>query len=221
MMKIEIKNVSKTFGKQEVLKNVNMELTEGKIYGFIGHNGSGKSVLLKIICGLYEPTVGEVLFDGVNIIKSNIFPPDTRSLIEKPSFIPDLTGRENLILLANIQRKIGEKEIDDTLEKVGLTSDKDKLYYKYSLGMKQKLGIAQVLMEDPKIIILDEAFNGLDTASCQKIRNLLLEEKAKNKIIILATHIKDDISILCDELYKFDSGTVLKEDVDKTEILVI
>lgn len=220
-MKIEIKNVSKTFGKQEVLKNVNMELTEGKIYGFIGHNGSGKSVLLKIICGLYEPTVGEVLFDGVNIIKSNIFPPDTRSLIEKPSFIPDLTGRENLILLANIQRKIGEKEIDDTLEKVGLTSDKDKLYYKYSLGMKQKLGIAQVLMEDPKIIILDEAFNGLDTASCQKIRNLLLEEKAKNKIIILATHIKDDISILCDELYKFDSGTVLKEEVDKTEILVI
>lgn len=220
-MKIEIKNVSKTFGKQEVLKNVNMELTEGKIYGFIGHNGSGKSVLLKIICGLYEPTVGEVLFDGVNIIKSNIFPPDTRSLIEKPSFIPNLTGRENLILLANIQRKIGEKEIDDTLEKVGLTSDKDKLYYKYSLGMKQKLGIAQVLMEDPKIIILDEAFNGLDTASCQKIRNLLLEEKAKNKIIILATHIKDDISILCDELYKFDSGTVLKEEVDKTEILVI
>ena len=220
-MKIEIKNVSKTFGKQEVLKNVNMELTEGKIYGFIGHNGSGKSVLLKIICGLYESTVGEVLFDGVNIIKSNIFPPDTRSLIEKPSFIPDLTGRENLILLANIQRKIGEKEIDDTLEKVGLTSDKDKLYYKYSLGMKQKLGIAQVLMEDPKIIILDEAFNGLDTASCQKIRNLLLEEKAKNKIIILATHIKDDISILCDELYKFDSGTVLKEEVDKTEILVI
>ena len=220
-MKIEIKNVSKTFGKQEVLKNVNMELTEGKIYGFIGHNGSGKSVLLKIICGLYEPTVGEVLFDGVNIIKSNIFPPDTRALIEKPSFIPDLTGRENLILLANIQRKIGEKEIDDTLEKVGLTSDKDKLYYKYSLGMKQKLGIAQVLMEDPKIIILDEAFNGLDTASCQKIRNLLLEEKAKNKIIILATHIKDDISILCDELYKFDSGTFLKEEVDKTEILVI
>ena len=209
-MKIEIKNVSKTFQKQEVLKNVNMELEEGKIYGFIGPNGSGKSVLLKIICGFYEPTTGEVLFDGVNIIKNNTFPPDTRALIEKPNFLPDLTGRENLELLANIQRKIGLKEIDETLEKVGLAPDKDKLYHKYSLGMKQKLGIAQVLMEDPKIIILDEAFNGLDKKSSKNIRKQLLAEKEKKKIIILATHIKDDVSILCDEVYHFNDGVVTK-----------
>ena len=209
-MKIEIKNVSKTFQKQEVLKNVNMELEEGKIYGFIGPNGSGKSVLLKIICGFYEPTTGEVLFDGVNIIKNNTFPPDTRALIEKPNFLPDLTGRENLELLANIQRKIGLKEIDETLEKVGLAPDKDKLYHKYSLGMKQKLGIAQVLMEDPKIMILDEAFNGLDEKSSKNIRKQLLAEKEKKKIIILATHIKDDVSILCDEVYRFNDGVVTK-----------
>ena len=211
-MKIEIKNVSKSFQQQEVLKNVNMELEEGKIYGFIGPNGSGKSVLLKIICGFYEPTIGEVLFDGVNVIKNNTYPPSTRALIEKPNFLPDLTGRENLELLANIQKKIGLKEIDETLEKVGLSQDMNKLYHKYSLGMKQKLGIAQVLMEDPKVMILDEAFNGLDEESSNKIRKLLLEEKKKNKIIILSTHIKEDVSILCDVVYKFDAGIVTKEE---------
>lgn len=209
-MKIEIKNVSKSFQKQEVLKNVNMELKPGKIYGFIGPNGSGKSVLLKIICGFYEPSIGEVLFDGINVIKNNTFPPDTRAFIEKPNFLSDLTGRENLELLANIQNKIGLKEIDETLEKVGLSKDKNKLYHKYSLGMKQKLGIAQVLMEDPKVMIFDEAFNGLDEKSSKEIRNLILKEKSKNKIIILATHIKDDVSILCDEVYKFDGGEVHK-----------
>lgn len=210
-MKIEVKSVSKTFQKQEVLKSVNMILEEGKIYGFIGHNGSGKSVLLKIICGFYEPTSGEVLFDGINVIKNNTFPPDTRALIEKPNFLPELTGQENLELLAKIQNKIGKQEIEETLKKVGLFNDKDKLYHKYSLGMKQKLGIAQVLMEDPKIIILDEAFNGLDDTSSERIRSLLLEEKKKQKIIILATHIKEDISVLCDEVYKFENGVVTKE----------
>lgn len=209
-MKIEIKNISKTFQKQDVLKNVNIKLEEGKIYGFIGHNGSGKSVLLKIICGFYEPTSGEVLFDGINIIKNNMFPPDTRALIEKPTFLPDLTGFENLKLLAEIQNKIGKKQIDETLEKVGLLQDKNKVYHKYSLGMKQKLGIAQALMEDPKIIILDEPFNGLDENSTKKIREILLEEKKKNKIIVLATHIKEDISLLCDEVYKFNNGEVQK-----------
>ena len=209
-MEIEIKNVSKTFHKQEVLKNVNIKLEEGKIYGFVGHNGSGKSVLLKIICGFYEPTSGEVLFDGINIIKKNMFPPDTRALIEKPTFLPDLTGFENLKLLAEIQNKIGKKEIEETLDKVGLLQEKNKIYHKYSLGMKQKLGIAQAIMEDTKIIILDEPFNGLDESSAKKIREILLEEKKKNKIIVLATHIKEDISVLCDEVYKFNNGEVKK-----------
>ena len=209
-MKIEIKKVSKKFKNIEVLKNVSMTLELGHIYGFTGHNGSGKTVLLKLICAFLEPTTGEILFDGKNVIKENSFPPSTRALIEKPNFLSDLTGYENLELLARIQNIIGEKEIEDTLKKVGLEEDKDKLYYKYSLGMKQKLGIAQVLMEDPEILILDEPFNGLDENSIKNIRKNLLKEKEKGKLIILAIHDKEDIKVLCDEIYKFNDGTVKK-----------
>lgn len=209
-MKIEIKKVSKKFKDIEVLKSVSMTLESGHIYGFTGHNGSGKTVLLKLICAFLEPTTGEILFDGKNVIEENSFPPSTRALIEKPNFLSDLTGYENLELLARIQNIIGEKEIEDTLKKVGLEEDKEKLYYKYSLGMKQKLGIAQVLMEDPEILILDEPFNGLDENSIKNIRKILLKEKEKGKLIILATHNKEDIKVLCDEIYKFNDGTVTK-----------
>ena len=209
-MKIEIKKVSKKFKDIKVLKNVSMTLESGHIYGFTGHNGSGKTVLLKLICAFLEPTTGEILFDGKNVIKENSFPPSTRALIEKPNFLSDLTGYENLELLARIQNIIGEKEIEDTLKKVGLEEDQDKLYYKYSLGMKQKLGIAQVLMEDPEILILDEPFNGLDENSIKNIRKILLKEKEKGKLIILATHDKEDIKVLCDEIYKFNDGTIKK-----------
>lgn len=211
-MIIEIKEISKSFRGVKVLKNVSMTLESGYIYGFIGHNGSGKTVLLKLICAFFEPTTGEILFNGTNIIKNNEYPPSTRALIERPTFISELSGKENLELLAKIQKKIGEKEIENALEKVGLEKEKDKLYYKYSLGMKQKLGIAQVLMENPQILILDEPFNGLDDESAKNIRQILLEEKKKGKLIILATHLKEDIELLCDELYKFDDGVVTKEE---------
>lgn len=211
-MIIEIKEISKSFRGVKVLKNVSMTLESGHIYGFIGHNGSGKTVLLKLICAFFEPTTGEILFNGTNVIKNNEYPPSTRALIERPTFISELSGKENLELLAKIQKKIGEKEIENALEKVGLEKEKDKLYYKYSLGMKQKLGIAQVLMEDPQILILDEPFNGLDDESAKNIRQILLEEKKKGKLIILATHLKEDIELLCDELYKFDDGVVTKEE---------
>lgn len=210
-MKIEIKNVTKKFKDIAVLESVSMTLCEGKIYGFVGHNGSGKSVLLKIICAFYEPTSGEVLFDGINVIKENSYPPDTRALIEKPNFLSELTGKENLLLLAQVQNKIDEKEVDEILDVVGLQKVANKKYYQYSLGMKQKLGIAQVLMENPKIMIFDEPFNGLDDESAKKIRNILLQEKEKGKIIVLATHIKEDVDILCDEIYKFNDGVVIKE----------
>lgn len=211
-MIIEIKGVSKNFRGVEVLKDVTMTLESRHIYGFIGHNGSGKTVLLKLICAFLEPATGEILFNGKNIIKNNEYPPSTRALIERPTFISELSGKENLELLANIQKKIGEKEIEETLEKVGLKEAKNKLYYKYSLGMKQKLGIAQVLMENPDVLILDEPFNGLDEESAKNIRNILLEEKQKGKLIILATHIKEDMVVLCDEMYKFNDGVVTKEE---------
>lgn len=217
-MKIEIKNVSKKFKEIEALKNVSMTLESGHIYGFIGHNGSGKTVLLKLICAFLEPSTGEILFNGENIIKNNKFPPSTRALIERANFISELSGLENLESLAKIQNKIGKEEIEDTLKKVGLEENKDKLYYKYSLGMKQKLGIAQVLMENPEVLILDEPFNGLDEESAKKIRKILLQEKEKGKLIIIATHIKEDMELLCDEIFKFNDGVVTKEET-KIEVL--
>lgn len=206
-MKIEIKNVSKTFKNIEILRNINIVLEQGKIYGLIGRNGSGKSVFLKMLCAFYEPTNGEILYDGINIIKEKRFPPNTRALIEKPSFIPDMSGYENLELLASIQNIIGRAEIIDALEKTNLADEKNKKYCNYSLGMKQKLGIAQVIMENPCIMIFDEPFNGIEEKTAIKLREFLKEEK-KNKIIIIASHIKDDIEGLADIIYTFDDDTI-------------
>lgn len=207
-MKIQIKNLSKSFKGIIILDNVSIEFESGKIYGLIGRNGSGKSVFLKLLCNFYVPTSGEILYDGLNINEKNIFLPDTRALIEKPSFLPDLSGFDNLKLLASIQGKIGDKEINESLKKVNLFDDKDKKYKIYSLGMKQKLGIAQVLMEDPKVMILDEPFNGIEEKTADKLRNILKEEVKKDKIIIIASHIKEDVFELADVVYKFDDGKV-------------
>jgi ABC-2 type transport system ATP-binding protein len=209
-MLLEIKDVTKRFGNNDIVKNVNMTLKSGKIYGFIGRNGSGKSVLLKMICGFYVPTTGCILQDGYNYIANNSFPKDTRALIEKPSFLSDLSGFENLKLLASIKNEITDDDINKTIEMVNLSSDANKKYSKYSLGMKQKLGIAQVLMENPKMIVLDEPFNGVENDTAKKIRNVLKQEKSQDKIIIIASHIKEDIENLADIIYEFDNG-IIKE----------
>lgn len=207
-MRLEIRNLRKEFKDNVVLNDVNLTLEGGKIYGFIGRNGSGKSVLLKLICGFYTPTSGSIILNGKDYISSNEFPEDTRALIEKPKFLPDLTGYENLELLASVQNKIGKEEIMKTIEKMNLSDEANKKYSKYSLGTKQKLGIAQVLMEDPKMIILDEPFNGVENDTADKIRTLLKEEKNKNKIIIIASHIKDDIYGLVDNIFEVDGGNI-------------
>ena len=211
-MKIEVKQVSKEFKKQMVLKDINVTFESGNIYGLIGRNGSGKSVFLKLLCALYCPTTGEILFDGENVIKEKKFPPSTGALIEKPSFVGDLTGFENLKLLASIQKKIGEDEINEILKKVELYEEKDKKYSKYSLGMKQKLGIAQALMEDPEIIILDEPFSGVEDETACSLRKLLLEEKKKGKLIIVATHMKEDLDKLATITYRFQNGQMIKQE---------
>ena len=208
-MKLEIKNLSKTFGDNIVLQDINLTLTGGKIYGFIGRNGSGKSVLLKMICGFYTPTTGKILLNDYDYTSENAFPNNTRALIEKPKFLPDLTGLENLELLASVQNKIGTKEIKEWLEKLNLTKEANKKYCKYSLGTKQKLGIAQVLMENPDLIILDEPFNGVENDTANRIRSLLIVEKKKNKIILIASHIKEDITSLADTVYEIDGGKIL------------
>lgn len=207
-MEIIVKDLSKKFKKVTILENINMKFESGKIYGIVGRNGSGKSVFLKILCSFYKPTTGEILFDNINYNSNNNFPPSVRALIENPTFFPDLTGFENLKLLSSIQNKIGDEEIIKTLDQVNLLSEKDKKYSEYSLGMKQKLGIAQVLMENPDVMIFDELFNGIEEKTVEKIRNILLELKNQNKIIIVTSHIKEDIDVLSDEVYKFDCGRV-------------
>lgn len=191
-----------------VLNNVNASFESGHIYGLSGRNSSGKSVFLKILCGLYKVTTGEILFDQKSYDKDNLYLLNMRAIIEKPNFFPELTGYENLELLARIQNKIGKTEIEEALKKVNLYEEKDKRYSEYSLGMKQKLGIAQVLMEDPDIIILDEPFNGIENESVKKISRILKEEKEKGKLIIISTHIKEDLDNLSDFIYYFDAGEV-------------
>ncbi len=207
-MTIEFKNVTKKFKDIIILNNINLTFESGNIYGLFGRNGSGKSVFLKLLCGFYTPSEGEILYNGENLNKKLEFPPNTRALIEKPNFFPDLTGFENLKFLAEIQNKITDKEINDILEFLGLEKEKNKRYSKYSLGMKQKLGIAQVLMENPDVIVLDEPFNGVENVTVLKIIDYLKEEAKKGKLIFISTHIMEDLEKLTDKIYYFDDGAI-------------
>lgn len=211
-MQFKIKNLSKDFKKTRVVNNVSVTFDSGNIYGIIGRNGSGKSVFLKMLCAFYIPSEGTILQDGYNYIGNNSFPKNTRALIEGPNFISSISGFENLKLLASIQNKISDDDILKTLKKVNLFDERNKKYGDYSLGMKQKLGIAQVLMENPEVMILDEPFNGVEKESVKKIKQLLLEEKKKGKIIVITSHIKDDIESLTDIIYEFDCGVLKKYD---------
>lgn len=209
-MQFKIKNLSKDFKKVRVVNNVTVTFNSGNIYGIVGRNGSGKSVFLKLICAFYIPSEGIILQDNFNYIEKNSFPKDTRALIEKPNFISNISGFENLKLLASIQNKITDDKILETLKKVDLYEERNKKYGEYSLGTKQKLGIAQVLMEEPKCLILDEPFNGIDRKSVEKIKKILLEEKNNGKLIIITSHIKEDIETLSDYIYEFDCGVLQK-----------
>lgn len=206
---IKIENVIKKFKDDVVINDITLSFDVGKIYGIVGRNASGKSVLFKTICGFLEPDSGKVIIDNIDIYKEKCFPKDTAALIEKPSFIDELTGYENLMLLAKMKNKISKDEIQNIINIVGISEkDQKKPYKRYSVGTKQKLGIAQVLMEDDKILIFDEPFSGLDDKTVKVIRELILKEKEKGKLILLSSHIKEDIDILCDIVYKIDSGKV-------------
>lgn len=207
-MKIELKKVNKSFKNNKVINDVSVTFESGHIYGFYGRNGSGKSVLQKIISGLYVPDSGSVLIDGVDINKSNIYPQNMRILIEKPAFFPDMSGFDNLKLLADINKIIDNKRIIEILELVNLKDEMNKKYSKYSLGMKQKLGVAQAIMEDTDIIILDEPFNGIEQATVDKLTEYLLKKKKEGKLIIVSTHIKEDLTKLSDKIYMFDNGSI-------------
>ena len=208
--KIELIHVTKKFGQELVLKEVNLTLEQGRVYGIVGNNGSGKTVLMKCICGFLIPTTGLIQVFGSSIGQDVDFPESLGVIIETPGFLTNLTGRKNLEILAGMRRKIGPAEVLQVLEKVGLDPALKKPVANYSLGMRQRLRIAQAIMEDPKLLILDEPFNGLDKHGVGEIRKLLLELKEEGKTILLASHNEEDIRILCDEVYEMDGGVLRK-----------
>ena len=205
---IEVQNVVKRFRDQVVLKNVSISFEKGKIHGIVGRNGSGKTVLFKCICGLMHPEEGVILVNGKRVGRDVDMPEDIGAIIEAPGFLPNYSGYKNLRFLANIRRKIGKEEILNVLKTVGLDPESRKHVGKYSLGMRQRLGIAQAIMEDPEILILDEPMNGLDNAGVQDIRALLLKLKEQGKTILLASHNHEDIAALCDTVHEMDGGVL-------------
>lgn len=209
---IEIHNVTKEFKDEVALQECSLTIEEGRTFGIVGLNGSGKTVLFKIITGLIRPTKGYVIVNGQRIGKDIDFIDNAGVLIEHPNFISGYSAVDNLKFIADVQKKIGIKEIEDVLKSVGLYEAKDKRVGKFSLGMKQRLRVAQAIMEDPKILILDEPFNGLDKTGVEEVRKLLLAEKAKGKTILLTSHNEQDIAILCDEVIEMDRGSIIKKE---------
>lgn len=203
---IKVNNVCKKFGKEQVLSNINICFEKGKIHGLVGRNGCGKTVLLRIICGLYKPTAGMVFVNGKHIGYDVEFPDSTGILIENPGFVPYYTGKKNLHILAALNQKSSDEMIKHTLELVGLPVDSRKSVSKYSLGMRQRLGIAQALMEDPELLILDEPMNGLDNRGVEDMRSLLKKLREEGKTILLASHNPMDIEELCDTVCEMDAG---------------
>ena len=211
-MEIKLENVSKRFKNENVLNGISYSFESGKIYSIVGRNGSGKSVLLKIIAGLYLQDKGNVLFDNKNYNMINEIPDNLGIVIEQPSFINDLTGLENLKLLASIRNVATERDIVESLEIVNLKDDMNKKYSKYSLGMRQKLSIAQAIMEHQKVILLDEPFNGIDRQSVVAIKEYLKRVKNEDKLIIITTHIMDDVVDLSDVMLYIEEGMLNEKD---------
>lgn len=205
---IQIKNVTKKFKSETVLDDVSLNLTDNHIYGFIGRNGSGKTVLFKMICGYLLADRGQITVNGKVIGKDVGFPENLGALIENPGFIWYQSGFANLWYLARIQNKIDKEKVRAAMQSVGLDPDSKKWVGKYSLGMKQRLGIAQAIMEEPDILILDEPMNGLDEKGVEDMRRLLLEYRAPGRIILLTSHNREDIEMLCDEVFSMRDGKI-------------
>ncbi len=206
-MYLDIRNLIKTIDGGQVLNDISVGMDKGLIYGIKGKNGSGKTMLLRAICGLIKPTKGMVIIDGKLIGKDITFPQSVGVLIEHPGFIANLSGYDNLKLLADIKGIIGRIEIEEVLDRVGLErSSFKKKYRAYSLGMKQKLGIAAAIMEQPDLILLDEPTNALDEESVNRLASILQEEKNRGALIIIASHDRDELNRLSDTIFVMDQG---------------
>ena len=212
-MKIKIENLSKTIKKTTVLSNINVSFESGKIYGLAGKNGSGKTMLMRTICGLIMPSEGNIYFDDKEMHRDFSFPPSLGTLIEYPSFIDSYTGFKNLQIISRIKNLISDEEIRKTLESVDLDPEDKKSFKKYSLGMKQKLGIACAIMEKPDLVILDEPFNDLDENSVNRVKSIILNEKDRGAIVIVSCHDKEDLISLSDKIYYLRNGCVTTSEV--------
>lgn len=201
---IVVRHLYKSFGRERVLENVNLKIEPGHIYGIVGNNGSGKTVLMKCICGFIRPDKGSVYVDGIQIGKERDFPESLGVIIETPGFIPNISGYRNLKLLSELRGLIGKKEIFETLRLVGLDPYMKKHVAKYSLGMRQRLGLAQAIMENPRTLILDEPFNGLDKQGVKHMHGIIKELKNQGKAILLASHSSLDIEELCDDVHDME-----------------
>lgn len=207
---IIIEHISKCFRKIPVLTDVSVEFESGKIHGIIGHNGSGKTVLMKIICGLMDADSGEVFINGERQKNGSAYKSNIGAIIETPGFLPTQSGFKNLQYLASIRCKIGDEEIKSAMKQVNLNPDDKKHVGKYSLGMRQRLGLAQAIMENPELLILDEPMNGLDKDGVADMRQYLLDLKSQGKTILIASHSAEDIDVLCDTVCEMDKGNLKK-----------
>jgi len=203
---VEVKNVTKQFKETTALKNVNVSFEKGKIYGVVGRNGSGKTVMFKCICGLLAVTDGEITVLGQTIGDGLRVPKGVGAVIETPGFLPNASGYRNLYYLAALSGKPDKKKIRDAITMVGLDPDSRKFVGNYSMGMRQRLGLAQAIMEDAELLILDEPMNGLDNEGVKNMRSFLMGLRDLGKTIILASHSQEDIAVLCDEVYQMDAG---------------
>ena len=205
---IEIENLCKKFKDKTVINNVNVSFERGKIHGIIGRNGSGKTVLFKCICGFVPITSGRIKVQDQLIGKEIDIPENIGIIIESPGFLPNYSGFHNLKFLAELNKKIGREKIRETMRFVGLDPDDKKHVGKYSMGMRQRLGLAQAIMEEPDILVLDEPMNGLDKQGVREIRTCLLQLKDQEKTILLASHNAEDIDVLCDTVCEMDGGVL-------------
>lgn len=211
-MVIQVENVSKTIKGNMVIDCVSAEFSSGKVYGLQGINGSGKTMLMRLISGLIYPTEGRIVIDGKILGKEIAFPESIGILIENPAFLDNYSGFANLKLLASIQNKIDDEQIYKTLERVGLEPDSRKKYKKYSLGMKQKLGIAGAVMEKPEFLILDEPANALDKEGIERLKKIVQEEKERGVLIILSCHDSALLEAMADVIYSMENGRLLKQE---------
>ena len=211
---IRVEGVYKRFGTDTVLKDVSRSFERGRIHGIVGNNGSGKTVLMKCICGFLIPDGGSITVNGERVGVDVDFPRDMGLIIETPGFLPNMTGVKNLEILASLNKKIGLEQIAAAIRRVGLDPLMKKPVGKYSLGMRQRLGIAQAIMEDPTLLILDEPLNGLDKHGVREMRQLIKGLKEQGKTILLASHNQGDIDELCDTVCEMDAGvmTMIREE---------